>query len=45
MLGKVEYEPFEDSMQAAMPYIDQLAPAHSLDSLKNSINYILQECC
>ena len=44
MLGRVEYDTYEESMQAAMPYIDRLAPAHSLESLKNTISYIAQEC-
>lgn len=44
MLGREGYDPDADSMRAAMPYIDRHASAHSLDSLKSTIDYIAREC-
>jgi uncharacterized protein with von Willebrand factor type A (vWA) domain len=44
MLGREGYNPDKGSMQQAMPFIDKLAPAHSLDSLKNAVRYIADEC-
>ncbi len=44
MLGRKGYNPDEHSMLELKPYIDQHVPAHSLDSLKQAINYIAQEC-
>jgi len=44
MLGRKGYNPDEHSMLEVKPYIDQHVPAHSLDSLKQAINYIAQEC-
>ncbi len=44
MLGREGYEPDRNSMRAAMPFIDRHAPAHSLDALKSTMNYIAGEC-
>ncbi len=44
MLGREGYNPDKGSMQQAMPFIDKLAPAHSLDSLKNVVRYIADKC-
>jgi uncharacterized protein len=44
MLGREGYEPNRDSMAAAMPYLDRLFPAHSLDSLKQTVDYVASVC-
>jgi uncharacterized protein with von Willebrand factor type A (vWA) domain len=44
MLGREGYNPDNGSMLDAQPYIDKHAAAHSLDSLKQAVNYIAREC-
>ncbi len=44
MLGRDGYDEDVKSIQAALPYIDRHAPAHSLDALKSTMNYIAREC-
>ena len=44
MLGREGYSPDKGSMLDAKPYIDKHAAAHSLESLKQAIDYIAQVC-
>jgi uncharacterized protein len=44
MLGREGYEPDQDSVLAAMPHIDRHFPAHSLDSLKSTVDYMARVC-
>lgn len=37
LLGDARYEPTARGMAAALPYVDQFAPAHNLDSLEHII--------
>jgi uncharacterized protein len=34
LLGDPRYEPTQRGMEAALPYVDVLAPAHDLESLE-----------
>ena len=40
MLGRDDYRPDGDSMSAALPYLDALAPAHSLEALSEAISLV-----
>ena len=40
MLGREGFEPDDAFMQSATPYIDLLAPAHSVAALENAIRYL-----
>lgn len=40
MLGREGYDPDKKSMRAAMPFINRHASAHSLESLKETVNYL-----
>ena len=40
LLGDERYEPSARGMQAALPYIDRLAPAHNLESLERLVTYL-----
>jgi uncharacterized protein len=40
LLGDPRYEPSARGMQAALPYIDRLAPAHNLESLERLVTYL-----
>ena len=44
MLGREGYNPNKGPINAAQPYIDKHAAAHSLESLKQVINYIAHSC-
>ena len=44
MLGRHGYNPDKDSMLAALPYLDRHASAHSVDALKNTIQYLARIC-
>lgn len=44
MLGREGYNPDKGTMLEAKPYIDKHAPAHSLESLQQAVNYFAQEC-
>lgn len=38
LMGDPRYEPTARGMQAALPYVDQLAPAHNLESLERIVS-------
>jgi uncharacterized protein with von Willebrand factor type A (vWA) domain len=38
LLGDARYEPTARAMQAALPFIDRLAPAHNLESLERLVS-------
>ena len=44
MLGREGYDPNKGPINAAQPYIDKHMAAHSLESLKQAINYIAYSC-
>lgn len=44
MLGREGYNPDKNSMLAAKPFLDRLAAAHNIDSLRDTILYIAQHC-
>ena len=44
MLGRHGYNPDKDSMLAAMPYLDRHVPAHSVDALNNTVEYVAKVC-
>jgi uncharacterized protein with von Willebrand factor type A (vWA) domain len=37
LMGDPRYEPTARGMQAALPYVDRLAPAHNLESLERAV--------
>ncbi len=45
LMGYRAYEPSCRGMQAALPYIDVLAPVHNVDSLKSLIRLLIQLRC
>jgi uncharacterized protein with von Willebrand factor type A (vWA) domain len=44
MLGREGYDPDTGPIKEAQPYIDKHAAAHSLESLKQAVNYIAHSC-
>ena len=41
LAGDVRYEPTARAMQAAMPFIDRLVPAHNLESLEQALSELV----
>ncbi len=42
LMGFSDYRPETRGMQAALPYIDLLAPVHNLSSLRQLVDYLIQ---
>jgi len=42
LMGFSEYRPETRGMQAALPYIDILAPVHNLDSLRQMVHQLTE---
>ena len=43
LLGSAGYQPLAQGMQAALPYIDVFAPAHSVDSLLSAGRWLMNQ--